>query len=409
MPAGISVPGVTSEPAATIARVPMREPSSTVDPLPTSASSAMVAPCTTEVWPMVAPGPISTACIDVTWTTAQSWTLAPRRTTIGEKSARSTALYQTDAFSSTVTSPTSTAVGAMNALGWTRGVFPSKLNSGMGPVLAVFSKSQPILSNSRVVGGFMRTPKITAVATATPPHRYTQADIMDAAGYTDAPRRAFFEHSDIESRYLWIPRERLRPDESVDELAARARDGALALSETAARRALERAGWQAADVDFVVTTTCTARLTPSIDAHLVGRLGCRPEVQRAHIGDTGCASAMVALQQAWNHLRAFPSHRALLVSGDLLGGVLPRRPAGIRGGPRHLRRRRRGARAVHRRPGPARGRAPDAVPARAPGRHGLRVPGRPAPRDPLEGRPPQRRHDARRGAARAHGRAGPQT
>ena len=163
----------------------------------------------------------------------------------------------------------------------------------------------------------MRTPKITAVATATPPHRYTQADIMDAAGYTDAPRRAFFEHSDIESRYLWIPRERLRPDESVDELAARARDGALALSETAARRALERAGWQAADVDFVVTTTCTARLTPSIDAHLVGRLGCRPDVQRAHIGDTGCASAMVALQQAWNHLRAFPSHRALLVSVEI--------------------------------------------------------------------------------------------
>jgi predicted naringenin-chalcone synthase len=163
----------------------------------------------------------------------------------------------------------------------------------------------------------MPTPKINAVATATPPHRYTQADIMAAAGYTDAPRRAFFEHSDIESRYLWIPRERLRPDESVDELAARARDGALALSETAARRALERAGWQATDVDFVVTTTCTARLTPSIDAHLVGRLGCRPDVQRAHIGDTGCASAMVALQQAWNHLRAFPSHRALLVSVEI--------------------------------------------------------------------------------------------
>src|SRR5262249_16769135 len=110
----------------------------------------------------------------------------------------------------------------------------------------------------------MPTPKINAVAPATPPHRYTQGDIMAAAGYTDAPRRAFFEHSDIESRYLWIPRERLRPDESVDELADRARDGALALSETAARRALERAGWNATDVDFVATTTCTARLQPSI-------------------------------------------------------------------------------------------------------------------------------------------------
>src|SRR5437867_7032583 len=276
MPSGISVPGVTSEPAATIARVPMREPSSTVDPLPTSASSAMVAPCTTEVWPIVAPGPISTAYIDVTWTTAQSWTLAPRRTTMGEKSARSTALYQTDAFSSIVTSPTSTAVGAMNALGCTRGVFPSKLNSGMGAVLAVFSKSQPILSDSALAGGPMPTPKINAVATATPPHRYTQADIMAAAGYTDAPRPPFVEHSDIETRYLWIPRERLRPDESVDELAARARDGALALSEAAARHALERAGWQATDADFIATTTCTARLTPSLGAQLVRRLVCRP-------------------------------------------------------------------------------------------------------------------------------------
>src|SRR5262245_62895034 len=256
MPSGISVPGVTSVPAATIARAPMREPSRTVDPLPTSASSPMVAPCTTEVWPMVAPGPISTECAGVTWTTAQSWTLAPRRTTMGAKSARSTALYQTDAFSSTVTSPTSTAVGATNAVGCTRGVFPSKLNSGMAPVLAVFSKSHSILSDSRDVGGRMPTPKIAAVATATPPHRYTQADIMDAAGYTDALRRAFFERSDIESRYLWIPRERLRPDETVDELAARARDGALTLSEMAVRRALERAGWQATDVDFIATTTC---------------------------------------------------------------------------------------------------------------------------------------------------------
>jgi len=66
------VPGVTSAPAATIRANAMRAPSSTVDPLPTSASSAIVAPCTTQVWPMVAPAPISTEYADVTWTTAQS-------------------------------------------------------------------------------------------------------------------------------------------------------------------------------------------------------------------------------------------------------------------------------------------------------------------------------------------------
>src|SRR4030095_11092659 len=36
-----------------------------------------------------------------------------------------------------------------------------------------------------------------------------------------------------------------------------------------------------------------------------------------HVGDTGCAAAVVALQQAWNHLRAFPQHRALVIAVEL--------------------------------------------------------------------------------------------
>ena len=40
-------------------------------------------------------------------------------------------------------------------------------------------------------------------------------------------------------------------------------------------------------------------------------------MQRVHVGDTGCASAMVVLQQAWNYLRAFPERRVLAVSVEL--------------------------------------------------------------------------------------------
>ena len=163
----------------------------------------------------------------------------------------------------------------------------------------------------------MSAPRIAAVGTAIPPHRFTQTDILARAGYADERRRGFFEASDIESRHLWIDPARFTPDESVDDLNARWSEGALALSEAAAHEALARAGWSAQDVDFVATTTCTGRMTPSIDAHLVARLGCRDEVQRVHVGDTGCASAMVALQQAWNHLQAFPGHRALVVAVEI--------------------------------------------------------------------------------------------
>ena len=163
----------------------------------------------------------------------------------------------------------------------------------------------------------MPTPRIVAVATATPPQRFTQGELLTMAGYTDERRRGFFAQSAIEGRGLWIDPVRFRPDESVDELNARFVDGALALGALAFRRALDAAGWSAADVDFLVTTTCTGRMTPSLDAHLVARMGCRRDVQRAHVGDTGCASAMVALEQAWNHLRAFPEHKALVVSVEI--------------------------------------------------------------------------------------------
>ena len=163
----------------------------------------------------------------------------------------------------------------------------------------------------------MPFPKIAAVATATPPHRFTQAELLALAGYRDEERSGFFRRSDIEGRYLWIDPGAFRPNESVDELSERFRTGAQALGESAARRALAAAGWDALDVDFIATTTCTGRLTPSLDARLIGQLGCRADVQRVHVGDTGCASAMVALQQASNYVTAFPGRRALVIAVEI--------------------------------------------------------------------------------------------
>jgi polyketide synthase Type III len=160
-------------------------------------------------------------------------------------------------------------------------------------------------------------PRILAVGTAVPPTRFSQADLLALAGYADPVRRSFFLRSGIEGRHLHMDAAHPRADEDVDELAARFSDGSLALAAGAARACLDRADLDPSHVDFLATTTCTGRLCPSLDAHLIRALGFREDVQRVHVGDTGCASAIVALQQAYNHLRAFPGHRALVVAAEV--------------------------------------------------------------------------------------------
>jgi hypothetical protein len=42
------------------------------------------------------------------------------------------------------------------------------------------------------------------VAIATPPHRFTQMQLLTMTGYTDATRRGFFDGSDIDGRFLFV-------------------------------------------------------------------------------------------------------------------------------------------------------------------------------------------------------------
>jgi alkylresorcinol/alkylpyrone synthase len=127
----------------------------------------------------------------------------------------------------------------------------------------------------------------------------------------------FFRNSLIEARHLYVDPATFTPDESVDQLNERWRRGAIEVGKSAVARAIEQAGWQREDVDFLATTTCTGRVCPSLDAQLIRELGLKSTIQRVHVGDTGCASAMVAMQQAANHLRAFPGHRAVMVAVEI--------------------------------------------------------------------------------------------
>lgn len=163
----------------------------------------------------------------------------------------------------------------------------------------------------------MPSPTIVALGTANPTTQFSQEELLALSSYTDERRRGFFLHSGIEHRHLYLDKATFRPTETTDELSARFRKGSVEIGCQAIQRALEAAGCSAQEIDFIATTTCTGRLCPNLDAHFVREFRMKEGVQRVHVGDMGCASAMIALQQAYNHLLAFPDHRALIVSAEI--------------------------------------------------------------------------------------------
>ena len=163
----------------------------------------------------------------------------------------------------------------------------------------------------------MAHPRIAALATANPVARFSQEELLAVSPYTDERRRGFFLHSGIERRHLYLDRATFRPTETTDELNARYRAGSIEIGREAIRRALDLAACSAQEIDFLATTSCTGRLCPGLDAYFVREFRMKEGIQRVHVGDMGCASAMIALQQAHNHLMAFPDHRALIVSVEI--------------------------------------------------------------------------------------------
>ncbi|MEM7262116.1 MAG: hypothetical protein AAF488_09005 [Planctomycetota bacterium] len=79
---------------------------------------------------------------------------------------------------------------------------------------------------------------------------------------------------------------------------------------------IERAGVAADEIDFLITTSCTGFMIPSVDAHLVNRFGLKRTVQRLPVLQMGCAGGTSALIYASDYLRAHPDHRVAVVSAE---------------------------------------------------------------------------------------------
>jgi alkylresorcinol/alkylpyrone synthase len=144
---------------------------------------------------------------------------------------------------------------------------------------------------------------ILSVATANPPARYTKAECLvafetsawfarlDGRAHTIA-RTVLQRDNGIEARRLAVAS--LHDVFQIDPntLSERFLTHAPLLAAQAGKRAMDKAGLHASQVDAVVVSTCTGYVCPGLSGHVVERLGLRPDVQAFDLVGQGCAAAL---------------------------------------------------------------------------------------------------------------------
>lgn len=163
-------------------------------------------------------------------------------------------------------------------------------------------------------------PRIAGLATAVPPHRLPQREVLEHAAETFGERfKGFekllpvFENTGIESRYSVRPFEWFHEEQSWPKRTAAYLDGATELFLKAANAALDEAGVAADEIDTVVTVSSTGIATPSLEARAHAALGLRADVQRVPVFGLGCAGGVSGLSLAMRLARADPGQKVLLV------------------------------------------------------------------------------------------------
>jgi predicted naringenin-chalcone synthase len=159
---------------------------------------------------------------------------------------------------------------------------------------------------------------IRSIATAVPEHRLEAADALRRLRrYWPRLDRLQEAEAALGTRYTCEPLEQLVRHRGLTELRGAYLHHARCLAEKAAREALADGGVTGADVDLIITVSCTGYVVPSLDVDLAGVLGLRSDVVRLPITELGCSGGAAALAAARRHLVGFPDDVVLVIAVEV--------------------------------------------------------------------------------------------
>jgi alkylresorcinol/alkylpyrone synthase len=154
-------------------------------------------------------------------------------------------------------------------------------------------------------------PKLLSIATALPPHKITQDEVMAvlkrARGKTTPPRMdQILRNSGISHRYLAMEPDYYLGERSWAERSMLYAQSAKALFQQATRQALAKVKLIAADIGEIVFVSTTGTMTPSLPSRMLEEMGFARDVRTVPVFGYGCAGGVVGLSLAADLCRDRP-------------------------------------------------------------------------------------------------------
>ncbi|WP_316820711.1 type III polyketide synthase [Pedobacter gandavensis] len=126
--------------------------------------------------------------------------------------------------------------------------------------------------------------------------------------------KKIFENAMVDQRYSIMSPEAVFGTASFEERNNIYITEGIKLGKACLQAALEKANWNARDLDYIITVSCTGIMIPSLDAYLINALNLRQDIVRLPVTEMGCAAGISGIIYAKNFLKSNPGKRAAVVA-----------------------------------------------------------------------------------------------
>ena len=164
--------------------------------------------------------------------------------------------------------------------------------------------------------------KVNTVATQNPEFtRQTSEVIPYVETWLEGQEKRFqrkvvkiFEGAAVDKRYSIMDPEEVFTATSFEEKNAIYSREVKKLGKKVLQKALDKAGWEADSIDYIITVSCTGIMIPSLDAYLVNSLEMRQDIVRLPVTEMGCAAGISGMIYANRFLKTEIGKRAAVIA-----------------------------------------------------------------------------------------------